>query len=98
MAGERRSATTSFQTGLARGICARLDQLRAERDARTRSASGRDLVPLKAAMVDDEIEKLGLALRVKQRAKPKSVLSDAFAAGHAAGERFELTQGITRSK
>jgi hypothetical protein len=97
MAGERRSATNSFQVGLARGICDKLQSMRAARDAHLRSASGRDLVPLKAAMVDEEVAKLGLSLRARETARSRRVLADAFKAGKAAGQRFEFHPAITRA-
>jgi hypothetical protein len=97
MAGERRSATNSFQTGLAQGIAGKLQSMRAARDAVIRSASGRDLVPVKATMVDEEMEKLGLSLTRRVLSRAKSVLTDAFQAGQAAGERFELSPAITRA-
>ena len=97
MAGERRSATSSFQTGLARGISDKLHASRAARDAVMRSASGRDLVPVKAAMVDEEMEKLGLSLTRRVLSRGKRVLSDAYAAGQAAGERFEYSPAITQA-
>jgi len=97
MAGERRSATNSFQTGLARGISAKLHASRAARDAVMRSASGRDLVPVKAAMVDEEMEKLGLSLTSRVLGRAKRVLTDAYAAGQAAGERFEYAPAITKA-
>jgi hypothetical protein len=97
MAGERRSATNSFQTGLARGIAGKLQGLRAARDAGLRSASGRDLVPVKAAMVDEEMEKLGLNLSRRALGGAKRVLSDAYAAGEEAGRRFEYAAAVTRA-
>jgi hypothetical protein len=97
MAGERRSATSSFQTGLAQGIAGKLLASRAARDAVMRSASGRDLVPVKAAMVDEEMEKLGLSLTRRVLSRGKRVLSDAYAAGQAAGERFEYSPAITQA-
>lgn len=97
MDGVRRSATNSFQVGLARGICDKLQALRAARDAHLRSASGRDLVPLKAAMVDEEMAKLGLSLRAREMARSRRVLADAFKAGEAAGQRFEFAPAITRA-
>ncbi len=97
MAGERRSATNSFQTGLAQGIVGKLQSMRAARDAVMRSASGRDLVPVKAAMVDEEMTKLGLNLTTRVLSRAKSVLTDAFQAGQVAGERFEVTPAITRA-
>jgi hypothetical protein len=96
MAGERRSATNSFQIGLARGICGKLAALREARDANRRSASGRDLVPVKAAMVDEELAKLGLDLHTRGMVRGKRVLVDAFEAGEMAGQRFEVTPAITR--
>jgi Protein of unknown function (DUF2786) len=97
MVGERRSATNSFQIGLARGISGKLRTMRAAREAVTRSASGRDLVPAKAAMVDEEMEKLGLRLSSRALGRGKRVLADAFAAGEAAGQRFEFAPAITEA-
>jgi hypothetical protein len=97
MAGERRSATNSFQIGLGRGISSKLQAMRAARDASRRSASGRDLVPVKAAMVDEEMAKLGLDLRTREVGRGKRVLTDAFTAGEAAGQRFEFTPAITQA-
>jgi hypothetical protein len=71
--------------------------MRAARDAVMRSASGRDLVPVKAAMVDEEMAKLGLNLTTRVLSRAKSVLTDAFQAGQVAGERFEVTPAITRA-
>jgi hypothetical protein len=94
MAGDRRSATNSFQLGLSRGITAKLLTLRAARDQVIRSASGRDLVPVKAAMIEEEMAKLGLNLRAKSGNRGKRVLKDAYTAGQEAGERFEITPAI----
>ncbi|MDD2878647.1 MAG: DUF2786 domain-containing protein [Acidiphilium sp.] len=94
MEGDRRSATNSFQYGLSRGITAKLRSLRATRDAVNRSASGRDLVPVKAAVVEDELAKLGLNLKTRTASRGKRVLSDAYAAGQEAGERFEIVSAI----
>lgn len=95
--GERRSATHSFQLGMARGIVEKLRGLREARDENLRSASGRDLVPMKAALVEDEMAKLGLALRSGSSRRPKRVLSDAYDAGHEAGHRFEYAPGISEA-
>jgi hypothetical protein len=97
MAGERRSANNSFQTGLAQGISDKLHAMRVARDAVMRSASGRDLVPVKAAMVNEEMEKLGLSLSRRVLSRGKRVLTDAFEAGQAAGQRFEFSPAITQA-
>jgi hypothetical protein len=95
LAGERRRATNSFQTGMATGINQKLAALRAARDVHCRSLSGRDLVQVKASMVDDEVEKLGLSLtRRAISAGGKTVLRDAFHAGKEAGQRFEYAPAI----
>lgn len=94
MVGDRRSATTSFQYGLSRGITAKLRSLRTTRDEVNRSASGRDLVPIKATVIEDELAKLGLNLTAKSVSRGKRVLSDAYAAGQEAGKRFDVVSAI----
>jgi hypothetical protein len=71
--------------------------MREARDTARRSASGRDLVPMKAAMVDDEMAKLGLSLSPRMIGGARRVLADAYEAGQQAGERFEVTPAITRA-
>ena len=95
MAGDRRSATNSFQLGLSRGITAKLRMIRVSRDATIRSASGRDLVPVKSAMIEEEMAKLGLSLSRKTTNRGKRVIRDAYAAGKEAGDRFEFAHAIT---
>ncbi|MDQ2803601.1 MAG: DUF2786 domain-containing protein, partial [Pseudomonadota bacterium] len=93
----RRTASNSFQIGLARGIVTKLHQLRAAREAALRGSSGRDLVPLKQSIVDEELAKLGLRLRARSRAAGRRVLGDAFEAGHEAGQRFDYRPGIVHA-
>lgn len=59
----RRTATNSFQIGLRRGITAKLQALRAERETESRGSSGRNLIVVKAGLVDAELSNLGLNLR-----------------------------------
>ena len=92
--GLRRTATNSFQTGLGRGISAKLHDLRTRREVALRDSSGRDLVVLKADIVDAEMAALGLSLRARSRSGGRRLLKDAFEQGHAAGLDFEYTQGI----
>jgi hypothetical protein len=94
--GQRRSATHAFQTGLAHGIAAKLDSLRRDRDAGLRARSGRDLVPLKEAVIDEELARLGLSFHVRDGAKGRYLLRDAYEAGQEAGDRFEHRPGIDR--
>ncbi len=97
MAGERRSATNSFQVGLGRGICDKLAHMQSARDASRRSVSGRDLVPVKAAMVEEELAKLGLDLHRRQVGRGRRVLANAYTAGEAAGQRFEFQPALTEA-
>jgi hypothetical protein len=92
--GDRRTATNSFQIGLANGIRAKLDALRVERDAARRGSSGRDLVPVKQSILEHELEKLGLNFVRRGAPRPRRALADAYGAGKEAGARFEYRAGI----
>ena len=91
---ERRTATNSFQIGLASGIRAKLVALRADRDAARRGSSGRDLVPVKQSILEEELEKLGLSFVSRAAPRPRRALAEAYGAGKEAGERFEYRAGI----
>lgn len=86
----RRKATTSFQFGLVRGIGAKLAARKAERDAGAFAASGRDLVPVKASVVEEELAKLGLSFTTRDGGRGRLVQLDAFEAGKIASGRFEI--------
>jgi hypothetical protein len=91
--GHRRSATNSFQIGLARGINQKLRALRQARDEPTGGSNGRALVPIKESMIDDEMERLGLTFHRRSTAR-RRVLPTAYNAGKEAGQRFEYRPGI----
>lgn len=91
--GDRRTATSSFQIGLADGIARKLTLLREQRDAAMRAATGRELIPLKEGVIEDELAKLGLRFRAHDE-RSRRVLRDAYEAGQEAGERFEHRPGI----
>lgn len=91
----RRSATNSFQVGLARGIIRKLDTLRQARDVAGGITNGRALVPIKESIIDAEMDRLGLSLR-RRSAVRRMVVPAAFRAGQEAGERFEYRPGIER--
>ena len=90
---ERRSATNSFQVGLAHGIIEKLHALRRARNVDSSGASGRALVPVKQSIIEQEMERLGLTLRRVNTARRK-VIPDAFNSGREAGEKFEYRPGI----
>jgi hypothetical protein len=92
----RRSATNSFQIGLARGINQKLRTLRQARDVVSVGSNGRALVPIKDSMIDDEMERLGLTFHRRATAR-RRVLPTAYNAGKEAGERFEYRPGIEQT-
>ena len=90
---QRASATRSFQVGMVHSIAGKLHQLKQRRDTGIRSAHGRDLVPIKRGVIDEELEKLGISFQSKLK-RAARVLSGAYQAGREAGEAFELHPGI----
>lgn len=92
--GARRSVVSSFQTGLANGLRVKLTRLKRERSAASRASSGRDLVPLKASVIEEDLERLGLSFRTKRAQRSKMIRVDAFEAGQAAGQKFEPHRGL----
>ena len=91
---ERRSAVNSFQIGFGSGLRMKLALLKTQRREATQASSGRDLVPLKASIIDDELEKLGLSFRSRTSVRKKTVMAEAYEAGQAAGHRFEIRAGL----
>ena len=55
-----------------------------------RTATGRDLVPVKEAVVEEELAKLGLRFHARGGSRGRYVLRDAY----EAGDRFEYRPGI----
>ena len=90
----RRDSAKSFQIGLAHGIGEKLKSMKAERDAANRKASGRDLVPMKASVIEDELEKLGLDFHARARRRKRLVQPGAYEAGRIAGRKFEPRRGL----
>jgi hypothetical protein len=90
---KRRSATTSFQAGLGHGINAKLNRLRAQRDVAFRSSGGRDLVPIKRDVIEDELAALGLRLKAVPTGR-KNLLAEAYKTGRVTGENLEWEEKI----
>lgn len=86
---QRASATRSFQTGMVHEIAGKIADLKRQRSRTTLKSTGRDLVPLKADIVEEELRRLGLRFTEKTFQTGKSVLKDAYHAGRAAGLAFE---------
>ncbi|MGY9105396.1 MAG: hypothetical protein ACKVG0_02440, partial [Alphaproteobacteria bacterium] len=79
---ERSMANASFALGMVASIADKLTAMKAGRDE-ANSSTGRDLVVLKTAVVDAELEKLDLNLR-KQRSARRMVSTTAYEAGGTA--------------
>jgi hypothetical protein len=85
---ERHLANASFALGMVASIAAKLAAMKMTRDE-VNHRTGRDLVVLKAAVVDREIEKLGLRLRMIERAS-RMVSPMAYEAGGHAGAALAI--------
>ena len=90
----RRVSTRSFQLGLAHGIRDKLRSMKSERDVANRLSTGRDLVPIKASVIEDELEKLGLSFHAKAQSRKRMVAPGAYHAGREAGKKFEPRRGV----
>jgi hypothetical protein len=89
---ERHMANASFALGMVSSIATKLAAMKTERDKANRS-TGRDLVVVKAAIVDEELAKLDLNLR-RVRGASRMVSTTAFEAGSTAGASFAINPGI----
>lgn len=91
---QKASATRSFQAGMVHEIAGKLTDLKRQRSRATLKTTGRDLVPLKADIVEKELDRLGMRFTEKAVQAGRSVLKDAYHAGRAAGQAFELEPKI----
>jgi hypothetical protein len=89
---ERHMANASFALGMVASIAEKLTAMKAKRDE-ANSGNGRDLVVLKTAIVDAELEKLDLKLR-RPRGASRMVSMTAYEAGSTAGASLAINPGI----
>src|SRR5271155_2675510 len=92
---DRHVANSSFMLGMVASIADKLTGMKQERDAVT-NGTGRDLVVLKASVVDAELEKLDLKLRTVRRAT-RMVSPTAYEVGETAGASLAINPGISRT-
>ena len=85
-------ANSSFALGMVASIADKLTAMKRERDA-VNNGTGRDLVVLKASVVDAELGKLDLKLRTVRRAT-RMVSPTAYEAGEIAGASLAINPGI----
>jgi hypothetical protein len=89
---DRHMANASFTLGMVASIADKLTAMKAAREEISRS-TGRELVILKAAVVDAELEKLNLNLRTVRRAS-RMISLTAYEAGEDAGASTAINPGI----
>lgn len=89
---DRHIANGSFTLGMVASIADKLTAMKAGRDA-VNTGTGRDLVVLKASVVEAELGKLNLNLRTVRRAT-RMVSPTAYEAGEAAGVSLPINPAI----
>jgi hypothetical protein len=89
---DRHLANASFALGMVASIADKLTAMKAARD-QVNAGSGRALVVLKAAIVEEELAKLDLKLRTRRRAS-RMVSMTAYEAGGVAGASLAINPGI----
>ena len=89
---DRYVANASFALGMVASIADKLLAMKADRDEAVRG-TGRDLVILKAAVVEAELEKLNLTFRKGRRAG-RTVSQSAYEAGGEAGASMAINPAI----
>ena len=87
----------SFLFGMAVSIADKLITMKADRDQANRANTGRDLVVIRHAVVEEEFAKLALNLK-RGRSSGKRVAAGAFEAGQAAGDAVTLHPGVGAAK
>ena len=89
---ERHLANASFALGMVASIADKLAAMKADRD-QVKNSTGRGLVVLKSAVVDSELEKLGLELRTVDRPS-RMIAPEAYDAGGVAGASLPINPAI----
>jgi hypothetical protein len=89
---DRHVANSSFTLGMVASIADKLIAMKRERDA-VNHGTGRDLVVVKASVVDAELEKLDLKLRAVHHAT-RMVSPAAYEAGGTAGASLAINPAI----
>lgn len=88
----------SFQLGMASRLASRLRGMKKKQKEENMATTGRDLVVVKSAIVDEAFAELGITLG-KARGGNKSINYDShYQAGSQAGDRVNLNKGVTGAK
>lgn len=91
----REKRLRSFRDGMAHGISEALRRIGERRRADLRKSTGRDLVPVKAARVNEEFERLGLHLDSRRLVRRDAAPRD-FERGRSAGEAVRIDPALGR--
>jgi hypothetical protein len=89
---DRKTVSSSFLHGMASSVAEKLRTMKSQRDEIHR-ATGRDLVVVKAALVDEELAKLGMSFTTR-RVSRKTVEKSAYYSGHQAGKKVAINPGV----
>jgi hypothetical protein len=73
-------------------ICARLDALREEKHSAIQEATGRSLVVIKAAQIEEDFKATGI--RLVSSGIRRSTGGSGYANGQVAGDRLPLSHGV----
>jgi hypothetical protein len=90
-----RQASASFQHGLVARVSNRLDAMHRARDVtvRARRSTGTDLIVAKNRVVEEAFGEIDIRL-VRMAATGRRVITTAFRAGWAAGDRVNLNRPV----
>lgn len=94
-AGERPKLRQSFQVGMASRLSTRIRKMKDEQRSEDKVSSGRDLVVVKNAIVEDEWAKTGIDLKSRKASRGPSLNSKAYGAGVTAADKVALNPGVT---
>ena len=101
-AGARRSATVSFQHGMAARIAQRLKEIKQANDkemVERRETTGRALIVLKKQLVEDEYAKTGIERTLRTVQTSRSIRNySAYGQGRDAGNKVNLSRPLKSSK
>jgi hypothetical protein len=89
-----RTAVTSFVAGMEGTICSRLDAMRDEKHQAVQQATGRALVLVKEAQIEEDFEATGIKLVSSCGSFRGAGSAGANASGRAAGGRVSLSSGV----
>jgi hypothetical protein len=89
-----RTAIMSFINGMEKTLCSRLDVLRDEKHQAVQQATGRSLVVVKEAQIEEDFAATGIKLVSGGGSYRSGGSSGAAASGRAAGGRVSLSSGV----